>query len=74
MRPFAVFARILITVAVLVLALRGYAPFETASTYADASPDGDIGGWMVDGIATALRDFGILLALAGAMIALDRTS
>jgi hypothetical protein len=73
MRIFDLLARILITAAVLVLALKSYAVFDTSSALDDGF-GGNNGAWAVraDGIAAAIRDFGILLALAGAMIALDR--
>lgn len=71
MGVFDLFARLLVVAAVAVLALRGYVAIDSAIGLGD-----DVGHsttpLVADGIATALRDAGILLALAGAMIALDR--
>jgi hypothetical protein len=73
MRIFDLLARILITAAVLVLALKSYAVFDTTSGLDDEFGGDDV-VWAAraDAIASAIRDCGILLALAGAMIALDR--
>jgi hypothetical protein len=73
MRIFDLLARILITAAVLVLALKCYAVFDTTSGLDDEF-GGDDAAWAVraDVIASAIRDCGILLALAGGMVALDR--
>jgi hypothetical protein len=72
MRVFELLARILLAAVVVVLVLRGYVAIETA-TAADrfGSAEAPI---VADGIANGVRDAGILLALAGAMIALDRRS
>ena len=75
MRVFLVFARILVTAAVLLLALRCYIAFEAGSIFDTIKvDDGSSGASAVraDALAYGLRDFGILLGLAGAMIALDR--
>jgi hypothetical protein len=73
MRIFDLLARILITAAVLVLALKTYAVLDTTSAL-DEGLGGGGDAWAIraDVFASALRDSGILLALAGAMIALDR--
>jgi hypothetical protein len=72
MRFFDLLARLLLGAAVAVLVLRGYVALDTAS--ASDELGGGAGRIVADGIASALRDAGILLALAGAMIALDRRS
>lgn len=75
MRVFIVFARILVTAAVLVLALRCYIAVESGSILDTIEVDdgtSSASAVRADALAYGLRDFGILLGLAGAMIALDR--
>jgi hypothetical protein len=73
MRIFDLLARMLITAAVLVLALKSYAVLDTTSNLDDGfGGNNGVRAVRADVIATAIQACGILLALAGAMIALDR--
>lgn len=69
MRIFDLLARILLAAAMVVLALKLYATLDSASGLPDS---GGAWGYRADSIAGAIKDAGILLALAGGMLALDR--
>jgi hypothetical protein len=69
MRIFEFLARILLAAAIVVLALKLYATLDSASELAGSA---DAWAYRADSIAGAIKDAGILLALAGGMLALDR--
>ena len=69
MRIFDLLARILLAAAGLVLVLKLYTAIVTSTEYVGT---GQTWPFRAESIAGAVQDAGILLALAGGMLALDR--